>query len=424
MTHGARARPEEVPVPLDGHIPVLDGIRGLAALLVIWTHIGTVLQPPFTSTIDILVQKAAQSMWLGVDLFFVLSGFLITGILLDSRGSPNYFRAFYIRRALRIFPLYYAFLAVVFLVLPRLGAPMAEPETMRDQWWYWTYLSNVRFALTDHMPYSLGYLWSLAVEEQFYLFWPLVVLVLSRQALARLCIAIVVGLLVARPLLVEAGMTWIQAYALTPTRMDALALGGLIAATARAPGGLARLRRWAPSAGLVSAIIVVGIATYKPLLGLMAGESALSVTRAELPYDLHLQMLRFTFNATMFGALLVIGLMAAPSSAMVRVFGGRVMRMFGRYSYAIYMFHVPLYLLAAHYGLAGEFLPRVGGLQFPRALLFYMMLTIASTAVAFVSWHLFEKHFLKLKSRFSYRSPNARTREAVTEKEREVFASP
>src|SRR5919112_3639916 len=150
------------------HVPVLDGVRGLAILLVLFRHTSRWMhaEPGAGSAVYAML----SSGWVGVDLFFVLSGFLITGILVDSRGGEHYFRNFYVRRALRIFPLYYGFLAVVFLVLPQFyGYEGGKFGTLQDnQPWYWGYLVNVLVAArgTDQTPLNTTHLWSLAVEEQ------------------------------------------------------------------------------------------------------------------------------------------------------------------------------------------------------------------------------------------------------------------
>src|SRR6185503_15568764 len=128
----------------------------------------------------------------GVDLFFVLSGFLITGILLETKGRPGYFRNFYIRRTLRIVPLYYAVLALLFFVLPigmfaQYDASLLQMHSV--QGWLWSYLSNYRLGpeTSFSIPY-VSHFWSLAVEEHFYLLWPTVILLLSRRAALWGCV--------------------------------------------------------------------------------------------------------------------------------------------------------------------------------------------------------------------------------------------
>jgi peptidoglycan/LPS O-acetylase OafA/YrhL len=159
---------------MTNHIPALDGLRGIAILSVMLLH--------FTNAIAALPgspTSAARSVfgwgWTGVDLFFVLSGFLITGILLDSKGHPLYFRSFYARRALRIFPLYYAAL-FLFFVVPRAipSVPATYSFAWHDQRWFWFYLGNFHPLGPDAKQF-IGQFWSLAIEEQFYLVWPLLI---------------------------------------------------------------------------------------------------------------------------------------------------------------------------------------------------------------------------------------------------------
>jgi peptidoglycan/LPS O-acetylase OafA/YrhL len=164
--------------------PRLDGVRGIAILLVLVYHLtlygGMAPNGPF---LDRLWRTWTLPLGLGVDLFFVLSGFLITGILLDTKDGPDYFRNFYARRFLRIFPLYYATLAATFLLIPAVRL---------DAVWYWTYLINYRFADVGWPRVAyLGHFWTLAVEEQFYLVWPALVFFVPRRVLPWLCVAAV-----------------------------------------------------------------------------------------------------------------------------------------------------------------------------------------------------------------------------------------
>ena len=126
-------------------MPALDGIRGIAILLVLFVHLTVIL--PDTLTGHVMLTIAGVG-WAGVELFFVLSGFLITGILLDSRGSENYFQSFYIRRILRIMPLYFAVTAISFLVLPHINHPKAArfATVGLDEIWYWLMMSNIAIA--------------------------------------------------------------------------------------------------------------------------------------------------------------------------------------------------------------------------------------------------------------------------------------
>src|SRR5437588_9009399 len=162
---------------LGQYIPALDGLRGLAILLVMGYHFGQDADGGGTALGPFLSPVFGVG-YHGVDLFFVLSGFLITGILLDMKDRPRYFRNFYIRRILRIFPLYYAVLFCLLVLLPLLVTPPVFPfaEAQRRQAWLWLYASNIYHAWTGHWRLTgFSHLWSLAVEEHFYLIWPVVI---------------------------------------------------------------------------------------------------------------------------------------------------------------------------------------------------------------------------------------------------------
>jgi peptidoglycan/LPS O-acetylase OafA/YrhL len=238
----------------------LDGLRGVAILLVMANNF---YDGPASGGLEYALHHLAKSGWIGVDLFFVLSGFLITGILCDTRGSPNYFRNFYARRVLRIFPLYYGFLLVWTVLLARApGFASAERYGWQaNQWWYWLYLANIHLGLASGpTPGEPTVFWSLAVEEQWYLLWPLAVAILARARLASVCL----GLMATAALL---RVAWHAAappigspdslYFLTPARMDALATGALLAVLARDPPRWQRLaRRAGPlAAGLTTLLL-------------------------------------------------------------------------------------------------------------------------------------------------------------------------
>ena len=172
------------------HLPALDGVRGLAVLVVVIHNAGW-LGGPTEQFILKLYSSVTSTGWIGVSLFFALSGYLITGILLDSRGKAGYFRSFYLRRTLRIFPLDYAFIALVVFV----AAPLAwdrewASAVWRNQWSYWLYVSNWTqpFGISIH---GITHLWSLAVEEQFYFIWPVLAWRLGRGGLVRLCLGMI-----------------------------------------------------------------------------------------------------------------------------------------------------------------------------------------------------------------------------------------
>src|SRR5688572_4693650 len=210
----------------------------------------------------VLTKVTSYGVW-GVDLFFVLSGYLITGILYDTRSSERYFRSFYARRTLRIFPLYYGVLFVLFVVFPASWLEAIAPgmhEAREAQAWLWTYLTNVYLARDG--AYSLPYLshfWSLAVEEHFYLVWPFIIYRLSRTAAMRTCVVLGVGAFGLRLWFAAFSGNDVAAQVLTPCRLDTLCTGAWFALAARSGSvtPMKRQVRWLVATG--AAILAVSV---------------------------------------------------------------------------------------------------------------------------------------------------------------------
>jgi peptidoglycan/LPS O-acetylase OafA/YrhL len=309
---------------------------------------------------------------MGVDLFFVLSGFLITGILWDARGGTAYFRRFYARRTRRIFPLYYLVLAAALFVVPHLPLSAAHAAKAAGvegrQWWYWLYLSNFEMAGAGRIPHAvLGVSWTLAIEEQFYLVWPVVVLLLNRRALMRLCAALVFVAPAIRIVMALGGSPYLPMYVLTWCRMDALAAGAWVALAARGPGGLPALRpaaRWA---------VMIGFAAT---VGLAIKEGG---TSARLD-GIH----TVGFSAI---ALMGAGLLVVAGTSKSPLLCGRTLGTFAKYSYAMYLFHMPVRIVITRYGFVPE--------TWLQQLAFYGVATAATLAAGWASWHLIEKRLLR-----------------------------
>jgi peptidoglycan/LPS O-acetylase OafA/YrhL len=376
---------------IQGHVPALDGVRGLAILVVMIGHFNLGYYPVYG--FERGLKTLIETGWWGVDLFFVLSGFLITGILLDAKGSSHYFRNFYVRRVLRIFPLYYGFLFAFFILAPALRPP--TPGGPFDGWrasqgWYWSYLSNYQLLFPQWVrPYPLSHFWTLAVEEQFYLFWPAVVLLTSRKGLLRVCLFCIGGSLLFRIWLNWAGFNSGLGYRLTPARLDTLAIGAALAVIVRDQDMWARVRsnvRYIIPAAIV-ALIILSIPT-----------------RALAQSSIEMETVGYPLIALFGAALIVIAIdPASRHTRLSRFFQTRTMRVLGKYSYALYVFHFPLAPTLERMGLTIQTFPTLAGSPLPGAIAFTVISGAISLAVALLSWNLFEKHFLRLKRFFPRR---------------------
>lgn len=384
------------------HIPTLDGLRGVAILLVLVQHYYLSLLVTTDSWVDQTLIKVAGVGWTGVDLFFVLSGFLITGILLDAKeGKGSYFGSFYARRFLRIFPPVYLFFFVMFFVLPNIG-PVAGHEDLErladDQLWFWTFTQNVRGVLnfdTAYGSFNNGHLWSLAVEEQFYLVWPVIVLALGRRSLLFACGAILVGALIFRTLLVENVVPEIggsiAAFVLMPARMDTLAIGAMIAIVAQRPEQLALARRLSAPVAAIAFIVLAAIIISQR--GYFRG------------FEYRTTTLGLSALALLYGALIVRAITTDPGSLLYRIGTHPVLTTFGKYSYAIYIVHYQLMLLLLYRVREAGGMPLVYGMDWPSRTFMVFIGASMSLTVAWLSWHIWERQFLRLKRFFPYGRP-------------------
>ena len=388
---------------LRGHLPVLDGVRGLAVLMVLLFHFIGNTQP--TNGVERVIVAVTNYGSSGVELFFILSGFLITGILYDASNRPHYFRNFYMRRMLRIFPLYYGVLILVFFVaplIPALHGPTLDYLVDR-QAWAWLYGVNIYIGLQGDWSFSyLEHLWSLSIEEHFYFVWPLVVLLLASRPRTLIAVSLTVslGAMVARLIGSLMGLSWWTVYVLTPFRLDGLALGAFIAVMARQPGGQDRLVQTLPRVTVVAGALVVATFGWTKLVSHGGMEFVLPVRAALIEILL---------------ACLLFWAMVAPSrSATSRFFRCRTMVFLGTYSYGLYVYHhfISYYLMTnqTEFALA----QRLGSHGLAVALQAAVGAAV-SLAVAYVSYELFEKRFLGLKRFFGTAEKSSFQRNEVSE---------
>lgn len=366
--------------------PALDGLRGIAIILVLLHHF-TVLRP--ATTLDASLMQVPILGWSGVDLFFVLSGFLITGILIDARGSDRYFASFYARRTLRIFPLYYLVVFLSLIVLPL--TPfwydlLAGPGAPREPLPYWLYLTNFAVAARDRFLHGvLDIAWSLAIEEQFYLLWPAIVWLCPPRLLGGLCATVMIAAPTARIVALARGFEPIDVYVLPFLRADALATGALLAWATRRYD-LARASTLAPAIAATAAGVVA-------IVCWIDGESWW--------WGPAMQRAGYSTLALAFGAMLLTAISRPPAHWWPWLLSAGWLRAFGKYSYCLYLIHLPVMRIIREFIWAPEQFALLGWVWVGQ-LLFYVLATAPAFAIAWLSWRFFEAPILRLKDRFPY----------------------
>lgn len=366
-----------------GRIPALDGLRGIAILLVLLHH-AVFLMPVRSATAKAFLAVGHLS-WSGVDLFFVLSGFLIGGILLDARNSPRYFKTFYIRRAYRIFPLYGAVLALfLFRHLPfrLLPGSFGDHSPMAIPWYaYVTMTQNFWMAYIGWLgPRALIVTWSLAVEEQFYLTIPFLIRKASPKALLLVLLSVVVGAPLLRAFLFARGA--FACYILMPCRADALCLGVLCALLVRHPAAwrfcLARraILFW-----------IVGI--------LFAGMVFMSYQR--YPQTSHFMVTVGYSWLALFYAGLLLTVLSGFVGPLQRVLCTPQLMGMGTLAYCLYLIHFPLSeaarrILELHASAGSPFVWVAGGI----------LGTLLALGIAALSWRFFEKPLVRRGHAYHY----------------------
>lgn len=364
---------QRAPALTSGFIAELDGLRGIAILMVMvhrfWPRTGVGVGA-----------DVAGAGWIGVDLFFVISGFLIAGILLDTKGSAGYFRNFYARRMLRIFPLYYLFVVGVLLAF---SSNPAFREHAGSPFWYLFHLGNIpEGILGNDVPYFLAPTWSLAIEEQFYLTFPLLVWFLDRQRLTLLLVAMIAFAPVIRMVTTfEFPDHERVQYLFTLCRIDTLAVGCLLAVLVRSID----VEKWRVPLEFAAMMAL-------PSIVILAVASGLERTS---PFDRV-----FGYSIVAVGCACVVAIVVlsrgSRASAILRL---PPLQYFGKLCFGLYLLHRPADTLvravAARAGI-------------DRDLWLLVPKICVALALATISWQLFEKRFLRLKDWFvTDRHPHA-----------------
>jgi peptidoglycan/LPS O-acetylase OafA/YrhL len=356
----------------------LDGIRGIAILLVLIWHYVCLRYIPSTP-LFFYFYKPLLYAWSGVDLFFVLSGFLIGGILLDNREAPNYLRVFYVRRVCRIFPIYYLYLFVFFSLLT-ITPVLSVPSGPLPLWRYLTYTQNLGMAQYGSVgPEWVGITWSLAVEEQFYLTLPFLLRYVDQRRLPLVLSSLILTAPLLRLALPYTGLyqrPLVAAYVLSPCRADSLLLGVLSA-------------------------YVIREDTYVKFLKIHGGLLYGSITTTSILAWLFLRppvsFLGYFFLALMYALVLLI-VLTRPKSPLGRLARVGWLRSLGTVAYGVYLLHRGIATLS-HWVILGHASPELATVADVFVTLFALLLTLLAASA---SWVYLEKPLIAVGHRLHY----------------------
>lgn len=347
------------------HFKELDGVRAIAALMVMFFHFFQNLETQ--NAVLSIAKKFAVFGQTGVSLFFVLSGFLITRILLNTKNSASYFLNFYIRRALRIFPLYYLFLGIFYFLMPLLEKTAFVP--FQQQIWYWVYLQNVAMTFNWN-NFGPDHFWSLSVEEHFYLFWPLIVYFFTTGGIKKAIAILIAVAFITRLILLKMNL---GVFYFTLTRMDELVLGAFLAVL-ELEGKL--------KPGSAKKFILLFFIIMIPTLGLWVFFTGLHM-------DI-IQVSKFILLAICYFSLIgmIITLKTGHWLKKILQLGG--LSYTGRISYGLYVYHPLCFYIVKSYLPTGSL------------LLAFVLCFLVSYLTATLSYYLYESRFLTLKDKFQY----------------------
>lgn len=389
LTASTSGQTAAAPLRQSRRIPQLDGLRGCAILIVLVCHYVNNATAADAAYLPAILRAGLSLTWSGVDLFFVLSGFLIGSTLLEHRQSRHYYTTFYVRRSFRILPIY-ALCMLSFLAFTR-WFPWRGQEALDwlvadhgPSWIYLAFGQNFLMAHTDSLsPKWLSPTWSLAVEEQFYLLLPLLIrLVPSRYLMRTLLALVVVAPLFRAWLVLGSGYGAVSAYVLLPARMDALLLGVIAAVLFRQPQFREQVRQSQRSIWIC--VILLGAALlFFAMQGFGLGSVLMSV-------------IGFSVIAYFYLGVLILTL-CSKNATLSRVLTFKPLRFLGQVSFFVYLFHYPV-LGIVHHVLRGR-TPSFADGVLPT------LLALGITLLAgWVSWHFLEKHLVGMGHRFSYGS--------------------
>jgi peptidoglycan/LPS O-acetylase OafA/YrhL len=354
------------------HYPALDGVRGIAILLVVCFHNFGFINYFFFG-------------WLGVDLFFVLSGFLITDILIREVDYKHYLKSFYTRRVLRIFPIYYLLLIIFLLIIPRWNLLNINMDYYTsNQAWLWTYTQNWLYITKPHEHTNiLMHLWSLAVEEQYYLIWPFVILLIrSPKVLLGISLFVLIGILVLRLVVWNRQIEGFEYFSwFTFSRIDGICIGS----------ALALIKYISPKfISNNTPYIILSVAAFNFIFYYINKQNGYS-----FPY---FPLIGYTTFAVVF-AVVIYEAATLKRNFITIPLSFAPLRFIGKVSYGFYIYHWPVYVLL-YPVLIKYFKPILNTSQSNLQLVSALVATIAGFTISVISFYFFEKPFLKLKKYF------------------------
>lgn len=356
-------------IPNRSYYPSLDGLRGIAILCVISCHNYNFL--PFF-----------RFGWIGVDLFFVLSGFLITDILLKTKDHRNFLRNFYIRRSLRIFPLFYLFVILYFSIIPFLAEFHEQYIYFKQHWtMVWFHLINWLYIFHERPNHSLllGHLWSLSLEEQFYFFWPFIFLIFKKIKHLALAVLLILLICIASRifswLYIESDYTNYTFQSMT--RIDGLCIGSIIA-IGRLQDKSSAQKKFLQFSGVV-AVFFLSLAAFSKL------------TVIQIPY---FRLLGYTMISVVFGIVTLIAIERKSRPARF-LLESNILKYFGKISYSLYLFHWPVLVFCKMY--IPEKLIQIDVSNTSSRFIVASLAFIISILASHLSYFLLEKRILELK---------------------------
>jgi len=357
------------------YYPSLDSLRGIACLLVVFTH-------------NFGFTKFFFFGWLSVDLFFVISGFLITEVLLITKDRRNFIGNFYLKRFLRVVPLYYLVLAFFFFIAPLIkNFPLDLSDYIANQWWFWAFLQNwfLIFHNFGHTTSVIWHFWSLGVEEQFYILWPWVILLLKKpKYLLIFSGMLLLAVIATRFTLWTYHIQDLNYFGLyTFTRIDGICIGSMLALLKYIHSDF--LRKY-------DSIVVLTLAGFNFLFFFLNRQNDNT-----LPY---LAIVGYTTFAVMI-AMLVFETIREENKIINFVLSFSFLRFIGKISFSFYVLHWPVYQVFYGY-TSGRIRKNFQITEHTVQMATSIILTLAGLIVSIFFYYFFEKQFLKLKKKISY----------------------